>query len=191
MVELCPETWDDRQGMLVGNRIQPVSNQTFTRCMEQLQEGYVFSVAATAGCLVERVERDVYGLDVLFVRPRGPGLEEVSLYAQLKATSTLEPSPQRPSFGYQFKQRVHFDRLTAKRSTIKAVLLVMIAHPDQSRWSSGDHQSLSLRRCCYWANIEGQESSAQSPTVRIPTDQVFSASALTRLLDRVERGEPL
>ena len=64
--------------------IQPVDSTTFSVCMEQLQEGYVLSVAATAGCLVETVQRDIYGLDIRFVRQRGSNLEETSLHAQLK-----------------------------------------------------------------------------------------------------------
>ena len=172
-------------------RIRPVHDRTFTQCMEQLQEGYVLSVAATAGCVVEPVRRDLYGVDVMFVRSRGPKLEEVSLYAQLKNTTTLRPDPQKASFSYQFRHRDHFDHLAKERPTIKAVLLVMVTTPEQSRWSASDHESLIVRRCCYWANLEGYKSTAKTPTIRVPTDQIFSAAALAGLLDRIERGEPL
>ena len=172
-------------------RIRPAHARTFTQCMEQLQEGYVLSVAATAGCLVERRDRDVDGVDLMLVRSRGPKLEEASLYAQLKCTTTLRPDPQKPSFAYKFRHRAHFDHLAKERSAIKAILLVMVTDPEQSRWSVGDHESLTVRRCCYWVNLEGQESTANTPTVRVPTDQGFSAVALAELLDRIERREPL
>lgn len=172
-------------------RIQPVHDRTFTRCMEQLQEGYVLSVAATAGCTVERVQRDVNGIDLMIIRQHSPQLEEISLYAQLKSTTTKRPNPDKPSFGYQFRHRAHFDRLAMERSMIKAVLLVMVTDPDQSKWTAARHESLSVRKCCYWVNLEGQQSTAEQPTVRVPTDQVFSAFALSVLLDRIERGEPL
>ena len=55
--------------------IQPVYRDTFTQCTEQLQDGYVLNFAATAGCLVEPVVRDVLGLDVMFVKARGPRQE--------------------------------------------------------------------------------------------------------------------
>ena len=82
--------------------IQPVNHATFTQCMEQLQEGYVFSVAATAGCLVEVVQRDRCGIDVTFVRPRGSTVEEVSVQAQLKNTTIIEPDPSKHTFPYKF-----------------------------------------------------------------------------------------
>ena len=159
--------------------------------MEQLQEGYVFSVAATAGCLVQRVDRDAYGVDVMFVRPRGSDLEEISLFAQLKATTTVTPNPKKESFGFRFNHRRHFDNLAKTRSTIKAILLVLVTYPEQSKWTAGDHGSLSVRKCCYWVNLEGQENAATKPTVQVPTNQIFSADALQHLLDRIERNEPL
>jgi hypothetical protein len=67
-------------------RLVAVDARTVTKLMEQLQDGYVTAVAATAGCLAEFIPRDSYGLDVRFVRPGGPGEEEVLLSAQLKST---------------------------------------------------------------------------------------------------------
>lgn len=186
---------DRRKSTVAGSvsteNIQPVRPETFTQCMEQLQEGYVLSVAATAGCLVERIDRDYYGLDVLFVRPSGPQSEEISLYAQLKNTTTTTPDLTKPSFGFQFKSRDHFDHLSKPRSTVKAVLLVMVTDPAQANWTTAAHDGLSVRRCCYWVCLEGEQSDAQYPTVRVPTSQIFSADALAALLDRIERGESL
>lgn len=169
--------------------IEPVDTTTFSTCMEQLQEGYVLSVAATAGCLVESVQRDIYGLDVRFVRQRGSSLEETSLHAQLKNTTTTSPDPLKPTFPFQFKHRRHFDHLTKARATIKAILIVMVTEPDQSKWSQGDHSSLSVRKCCYWANLEGHETEAMYPTVQVPTNQIFSSDALNGILDRIEMGQ--
>jgi hypothetical protein len=71
--------------------IQPVHAPTFTKCMEQLQQGYVSAVAATDGCQVQIVDRDSYGMDVLLVRPEGSHVQEVSIYGQLKNTTTIHP----------------------------------------------------------------------------------------------------
>ena len=65
----------------------------------------------------------------------------------------------------------------------------MVTDPDQSKWSKGDHNSLSVRKCCYWANLEGHTTEAMYPTVLVPTNQVFSSDALNRILDRIERGQ--
>jgi hypothetical protein len=159
--------------------------------MEQLQEGYVLSVAATAGCLVEPMRRDMHGVDMMFVKPGGAQREETTLYAQLKSTTILMPDLEKGWFSFQFSRRRHFDYLSKERSTVKAVLLVMVTDHVQSRWSVGNHESLAVRKCCYWVNLEGRESSAMKPTIRVPTDQMFSAAALQGLLDRIERDEPL
>jgi hypothetical protein len=84
-------------------KIKPVLPATFTDCMEQLQLGYVVSVAATAGCLVQPIERDRIGMDVLFIRPGPSEEEEISVYAQLKSTTTVKPYPVQDNFSFRFK----------------------------------------------------------------------------------------
>jgi len=176
-----------------GNGVRPVVAETFTECMEQLQEGYVASVAATAGCLLEPVARDRYGMDVMFVRVRPAGLEEVSVYAQLKNTTTVKPDPAKQFFSYQFKKKEYLERLAAPRSGIKAILVVMATHPHQELWTNGDHDSLALLHCCYWMSLEGETvpPGVNAPTVRVPTSNIFNADTLTCILDRIERGEAL
>jgi hypothetical protein len=173
--------------------ISPVVAATFTTCMEQLQEGYVGSIAATAGCLMIPVSRDYYGMDVMFVRVGSAEQEEVSLYAQLKSTTTRKPDPNQEHFSFRFKRREHMQRLANPRKGIKAILIVMATHPNQRLWSAGDHESLSLLHCCYWATLEGETIPAgvDSPTIRVRTANIFTAEALSEMLDRLERGEQL
>lgn len=176
-----------------GGRVQAVDDATFTTCMEQLQEGYVAAVAATAGCLIETVRRDLYGVDIMIVRPRGPHLQEQMIFAQLKNTTTIKPDPDKPNFAYKFKARSHLEHLTKSRTTPKAILIVMATSPAQVDWTDGDHDVLSVLHCCYWANLEGQEikPGVQQPTVRVPTGQQFTAPALLEMFDRLDGGEPL
>jgi hypothetical protein len=76
---------------LTRHNIRPVDGRTFTAMMEQLQEGYVASVAACAGCTMEPIPKDLYGFDVRLVRPgRRAGDEEVALNVQLKNTTTTQ-----------------------------------------------------------------------------------------------------
>lgn len=174
-------------------RVAPTDTRTFTTCMEQLQDGYVASIAATAGCTVEPVNRDVYGFDTLIIRSAAAGVEEVSVYVQLKNTTTVQPDPRSSSFPFQFKKRDHFDRLAGPRRGIKALLIVMASPPVQAAWSEAGHDALTVRHCCYWKHLEGEtvRPEVQSPTVRIPTANVFDAGALTRIMDKLDQGEPL
>jgi hypothetical protein len=107
-----------------GGRIEAVDGRTFTEMMEQLQEGYVASIAATAGCAVEPIRRDIYGFDVRLIRPTPPGVEEITLMAQLKNTTAVKPDTAKNFFSYQLKKREYLEDLAAPRTGVKAILLV-------------------------------------------------------------------
>jgi Domain of unknown function (DUF4365) len=173
--------------------IEPLDPRTFTALMEQLQEGYVSSIAATAGCTIELIKKDVYGFDVRFVRPARPGVEEVTLIAQLKNTTTVKPDPSKDFFSHQLKKREYLERLAAPRTGVKAVLLVMVTAPVQEQWTEAGHECMTVRHCCYWANLEGHpvNPNVSSPTVRISTANVFTSQALADIMDRLSRGEAL
>ena len=138
------------------SRIAPLDPRTFTAMMEQLQEGYVASVAATAGCACEPIRRDIYGFDVRFVRPGQLGEEEVTLNAQLKNTTTVKPDPEATHFSHQLKKREYLETLAAPRSGVKAILLVMASLPVQEQWTQASHDSMTVRYCCYWECLEGR-----------------------------------
>ena len=174
--------------------IQPVIASTFTGCMEQLQEGYVSAVAATAGCTVETTRRDYYGTDIRIIRPSDDSSkEEVTVLAQLKNTTTIRPDPNKSYFSYQFKKREYFDKLAIMRSSPKAILIVMVTSPIQADWTKGAHDGLEVQYCCYWRSLEGETAGTgvKSPSVHIPTANVFDAEALTQLLDKLDREEAL
>lgn len=177
----------------VAHRVVSADERTFTSFMEQLQEGYVASVAATAGCNMERIPKDNYGFDVRIVRPAPPGEEEVTLNVQLKSTTTIKPDPAKPHFSHKLKKREYLQRLVTIRKHNKAILLVMATSPIQSAWTSADHDFLKLQHCCYWACLEGDpvDEGVGSPTVHIPTKNIFNGAALAILMDKLDRGEPI
>ncbi|MEU8642054.1 DUF4365 domain-containing protein [Streptomyces sp. NPDC048674] len=176
------------------SNIEPVDPLTFTGMMEQLQEGYVASVAATAGCTMETVDKDYWGADVQLIRPPRTALEEESMvFAQLKSTTMTSPDGSKDFFSYQFTKRKYFDHMVKLRKNNKAILIVMTMSPRQADWTSASHAGLLTRRSCYWAYLEGAQAPAhvQKPTVRIPTKNLLDAKSLNSILDRIDRGESL
>ncbi|MFE2868075.1 DUF4365 domain-containing protein [Embleya sp. NPDC059259] len=177
----------DGAGMKINPRVH-------TMLMEQLQRGYIQSVAATAGCTVETVGTDAFGMDAFLIRPpqRAPD-EEVMFLAQFKCTSQFVPDPTKESFGYQFTKRAYFDKLVTRRRDLKSILIVMTVPKDQSQWTEASHEGLLTRRTNYWVHLEGLvvDPQIQRPTVRIPTANVFDSESLIKLMDRVDRGESL
>ncbi|MGY1867310.1 DUF4365 domain-containing protein [Nocardia gipuzkoensis] len=160
--------------------------------MEQLQEAYVASVAATAGCSYEPVKRDTYGCDALLVRAPDAVKEEASVYVQLKNTTTLKPDPLKSEFSYQFKKRRDMEMLVQQRKRLKKILIVMCTSPAQAEWTVAAHDHLHMVHCCYWRSLEGLAvPAAQQPTIRIPTMNVFDAAALTKILDQIDSGGSL
>lgn len=157
-------------------RVAPLIESTFTACMEQLQEGYVSAVAATAGCTLEPIRRDLYGTDVRIIRPGAtPHSEEIMVMAQLKNTTQVKPDASKEFFSYQLKKREYFEKLAMRRSTNKAILLVMATEPSQTEWCKCSHDAMELRNCCYWLNLEGRTAAegVQAPMVRVPNLQYF------------------
>lgn len=174
----------------MASNLTKVVERTFTDSMEQLQEGYVLAIAATCGVSVQPVRRDMYGYDIEFVRQADAAVEEVSVRVQLKSTTTVPVVPPGgKTFSYQFQDRAGFDSLAMPRRTQKRLLVLMVVHPDQRRWTYSHHRATLLRHCCYWLNMEGMTATARKPSVSVPTANVFNAAALTGILDRIEGGQ--
>lgn len=172
--------------------VQQVVARTFTDCMEQLQESYVAGIAATAGCQYNPVSRDTFGVDALLVRAPIGTQEEISVYVQLKNTTTVKPNPLRAEFSYRFNDRRDMEMLAQRRKGIKKILIVMCTSPTQNEWTSVCHDSMTMVHCCYWAYLEGSDiPMVEKPSVRIPTKNVFDAKALTAILDHLDSGGSL
>ncbi|MET9920475.1 DUF4365 domain-containing protein [Streptomyces sp. NPDC006435] len=172
---------------------EPVDRRTFTTCMEQLQEGYMQSVAATAGCLFIKQGRDMFGVDALLVRtPSDPLGEEAGFYVQMKSTTQIAVDSSAESFRYRFEKRDYMERLVRPRQRMKSLLVVMTIPKGQSEWTRTAHTHLEVKQACYWASLEGMTvPPAEKPSVRIPTANLFNAEALTVIMGKIEKGEPL
>jgi hypothetical protein len=176
-------------------RIEPVDARTFTALLEQLQMAYVAAVAATAGCTMESIDRDLWGFDAWLIRPPSQigAAEEVSLAVQLKNTTTMKPDPERETFSYRFKKRKYFDALAFPRKNVQSVCLVMASPPRQASWTTPSHEFMRLEHCCYWVNLKGRQvdSNIQSPSVPIPIANIFNADVLMGMMDKLARGGEL
>ncbi|GAA0903628.1 DUF4365 domain-containing protein [Virgisporangium aurantiacum] len=172
--------------------VKAVDPRTLTTCMEQLQIAYVEGVASTAGCVVQNITRDVYGVDLEIVRSFALPREEVQIKVQLKSTTSIAPESTPTTFAYQFHKREYFERLAMVRRWDKYILIVMSVNPKQELWTDCSHDFMKLHHCCYWISVEGREvPKAAKPTLRIPRANVFNAKSLIEILEKVERGEKL
>jgi hypothetical protein len=69
----------------------------------------------------------------------------------------------------------------------------MVLPDGETEWLNQDETELRLRRCAYWLSLRGAAARAATSSVRvtIPRANVFDTAAVTRLLDRRYRGEPI
>lgn len=170
-----------------------VKPRLYTQVMEQLQEGYVAAVAASAGAVAEFRKRDVHKYDVELSRQDDVSNEEVAVRVQLKSTTQIRPNPRGPGFRFRFKTREDFDSLAMSRTMHPHILVVMVVGKDQAMWTKAGHDQLAVSHCCYWMSLEGRvaPTKPKRPVVEVPTSNIFDAAALTDILDRIERGDPL
>lgn len=171
----------------------PTRQRLYTQVMEQLQEGYVAAVAASAGVIAEFRRRDVHKFDVELSRQPDIAQEEVAVRIQLKSTTQIKPDPADTSFPFRFKTRPDFESLAMPRTVQPHILVVMVVGKDQSTWAEADQERLWVSHCCYWVSLAGQVAppKPEQPVVQVPTSNIFDAAALTEILDRIERGDPL
>jgi hypothetical protein len=170
--------------------LSKVVARTHTDAMEQLQEGYVSAVAATAGATAQRVTRDMHKWDLELVRQPDVALEETAVRVQMKSTTGVHPRPGDTHFGFRFESRTDFESLAMRRKLQKRILVVMLIHKDQHRWTYAHQRAMLVRHCCYWLNLEGLTAPVKPvrPVVAVPLANVFDATALTAILNRIEAG---
>ena len=128
--------------------------RTHTQAMEQLQEGYVQAVAATAGVIAEFRRRDLHKYDVELTRQPDVSNEEAAVRLQLKATTTSRPRVGATHLSFTLKSTKDLESLAMERTTIKHILVVMVVGADQHDWTEATHEGLTTRHCCYWVNLQ-------------------------------------
>jgi len=153
---------------------------------EQLSLVYVRAVAARAGYLVAvpKPDRDSVDLRIQAGGPRRPALD-----LQIKATASLQEArggarPFRLS-------RKNYDDLRVRTQTPR--LLVVFEMPRvEDRWVTLTNEELVLRRCCYWASLQGgdhESTRGESVTVHLPDRNRLTASSLRELMARSAAGD--
>ncbi|KJV28755.1 DUF4365 domain-containing protein [Luteibacter yeojuensis] len=146
---------------------------------ERLSAAYVTAVAGAAGCQVSKLEIDKQSIDAT-LRPISG--QPVSVDLQVKATSADCISNGVLTFALPIK---NYDDLRQTVRTAPIYLVVLVLGNQNPPWVYTNQSSLLVRRCAYWFDLSGQPESSNSTsvTVHIPTTQIFSASAVVKMMD--------
>jgi hypothetical protein len=155
--------------------------------MEQLSRAYAQAVAAMAGCTCARPETD-YGSDLTLrriaqisgtFRPVGRNLD-----LQLKSTTSAELAAEEVVYDLDVRA-YNILRHSTHAAPVYLVLLVMPS--DQTEWIAHSEDRLELRRCAYWFSLRRAPavSNTASVRIRVPRQNQFTPSALTRIMEAI------
>ena len=152
----------------------------------ELSYSYLSALCAMAGYTCQRGPTpDDDSIDAT-VRTRGSNRPVFDV--QLKATS----SPDWHADGLHFRlNRKNYDDLREGR-TLKAILVILELPANSREWLDCTPNRLVIRRCAWWEWLSSYpEIEMDSRVVVIPESQRFDLEAMTSLMERIRRGEPL
>jgi Domain of unknown function (DUF4365) len=151
---------------------------------EAISRAYVAAVTAGAGYVMASMDFD---RDVVDIGIRAGGDFRPSIDAQLKATINLG-SAENGIFRFPLKRR-NYDLLRIE--TMSPRILVVVDLPrDEAEWLIVTPEQLVLRRCAYWASLNGlpETQNTDTVTVSIEDRNRFDVEGLRGLMVRARTG---
>jgi hypothetical protein len=147
--------------------------------MEQFSRAYVYAVAAVAGANVLRWDIDDDSIDIGFGWKKA---RRARLEAQLKCTAARTPDNGCVKLPISMK---NYDDLRADDVVVPRILVVLVVPEPVADWLDQTPERLLIRRCAWWRSLAGlpDVENETKITIDIPTSNVFSPDALTRLLE--------
>lgn len=164
----------------------------------EISYAYLHAVAshAGAGCSSANRASDGNGIDAIITGwgpfPNGGYLEEIDIKIQLKATVGL-PVENKGFLSYNLKGISRYNDLRSEVLATHRILIVLFLPPDSNDWLSISENELILKKCAYWVSLRGAPDATNSTgqTVYIPKNQIFNASNLKSIFEKLSRKEVL
>jgi hypothetical protein len=163
-----------------------------TKQKEQYSIAYFSAVAAVAKLKLFRCDVDDESIDITVGRTGGDGtLRSPRLDVQLKcsAQELLKPD------GVHLPlKRKNYDDLRRTDCHVPHILVVLLVPEDPVEWCVNiAEREMCLRQNAWWRSLAGAAENAgvDTPTVILPRGQLFHPAALSGIMDRVGRREPL
>ena len=154
---------------------------------EQFSFAHLQALAAQAGCSVDRVTVDVYGIDCLLTRPgvNSHGVADPQLGVQLKATASLNRDrDELPRFPLPVG---NYDALRGRR-LIPAVLIVLEVPRSPNEWVVCSDNEICLRHRAYWRDLRGEPEMKNQSSVTVEVPNILDKDTLVRILDRMDHN---
>jgi hypothetical protein len=142
----------------------------------------VAAIAARIGCEVREFHVQRNGLDATISAIDGI---KAKIDIQLKATSTDCIRETDVVFDLDVGT---YDELRSEHVQSPQLLVVLVLPEGASEWLGLNEESLVLKRCAYWLNLQGEPAVSNKATIRVrlPLSNIFGPEALRDLMERTE-----
>jgi len=160
---------------------------------EEFSYAYIYAIAATAGCAVQRTTTplDRLGVDLMITGVNNQDIIDFPLlYVQVKCTSRQVLTANALRYPLSVKK---YEELRI-RDRYPPLILIIVIVPDQvNDWLNQSEAELCLKRCAYWISLADQAptQNQETITVYIPRDNIFTANVLKTIMQRLIAGERL
>ena len=160
---------------------------------EELSKAYVHAIAARCGYSLGHWTQDQNGIDVTVGASLDLGdarlVSDPKIDLQLKCTSNHKQVLGDQRIAWQIKRGLY--NKMVQRSLAPKVLVILLLPEDDAEWVRHSADELVLRRCAYWKLLTGEPSDAsvaETTTVHVSMESVFSPDALRAMMQRVSTG---
>ena len=162
---------------------------------ERISVAYIRAVSARAGLSLDVRELD-YGVDGTLneITKRDGRLCESGRKIDFQLKASKNWALKDGQIVYALEAKTYNDIVIRhQEKSIPRCLLILLCLPeDEEDWLKITAEELSIRKCCYWVYLEGQETSnKESVTIKIPESNRFTPEYVKALFERVRTGEPL
>lgn len=159
---------------------------------ESLSVSYVGSVVAKTGVLYDIVPKD-YGVDVCVRNVDyfdGKMMDTgVAFDIQLKATIKWKLDGENIIYDLEAST---YNKLVYRhnQNTYPCILVLLCLPREQEKWLEITEEVLSMRKCCYFVYINGDNYTENSATtrIRIPRSNILTPEAVEKLMTDVKMG---
>jgi len=167
-------------------------NMPLQHKMEELSKVYISAIAAKAGVTINFVNRD-YKVDGKFnqiIKFGNKFVESgISLDFQLKSTMSFENTKSSVKYDLDIDTYNYLVERNRHNNSLSPCVLILLCLPDEQYWISVTELSLMIRKCCYWAIINGNTSRNRSSVrIEISRNNIFSPTSLQKLLNEINEG---
>ena len=155
---------------------------------ESLSRSYIHAIAGSAGVNLHVGLEFDYGFDGTF-RPviiRGERRVESGIHVDFQLKCTTNWTFEGDQVAYNIESKTYNDFVTRPAALMKCVLILLCVPEDDSQWVDINEGCMTLKHCCYFSFLSGQDTNNNNSTkkILIPRTNLLTVTALKDLLDQ-------